>query len=91
MYPLYSGIMQDNRGEEKKQANEHSTQDLLVDTADPPTDERQSGDAQGSPSGENIVDELSLSSDDSDLSGYTRRCVPRINCPEKIVSIILYS
>ena len=45
------------------------------------------GDGQPS-GGENVVDEVSLSSDDSDSSGYTRRCVPRVNCPEKIVSIV---
>ncbi|XP_031568003.1 BRISC and BRCA1-A complex member 1-like [Actinia tenebrosa] len=73
------------RGDEKKQAQDHPTRRLLVDTTDPTTDERHSGDGQASPSGENMVDEVSLSSDDSDLSGYTRRCVPRVNCPEKII------
>lgn len=62
-------------------------EETLIDISEPQTKqaerERLGGRKTSKP--QEIVDSISLSSDDS-MPGINRRRVPRVNCPEKIVS-----
>ena len=80
----------DENVEQKKQGNPHENEEQKVQTI-PNEHERQK--EQGAPeenglpmSLDNIGDDVSLSSEESSLSDNIRSKVPRINCPEKIVS-----
>ena len=85
-------MQESNKDELNKETQE--SPDILVDISNPAQDEHQQEEEDGQSSrsleNSNIVDSISLSSDDS-ISGHIRRHVPGINCPEKIVCSVLLS